>query len=79
MIKLPLSFKTYEQGRLFGAITDPLLSQVFSPSVFILTVSPGFKVDRRFWVSGSIVVLLVGLGCGLAEGRLVRIGQLNNL
>ena len=51
------------------------LSQVFSSSVLILSVSPGFKVDRRFWVSGSIAVLVVeGLGCGLTEGRLVRIG-----
>ena len=32
-------------------------------------VSPGLKVDRPFWVSGSIAVLVVeGLVCGLAEG-----------
>ena len=81
IIKLPFSFRPlYERGRSFGAITDHFLSQVFSSSVLILTVSPGFKVDRRFWVCGSIAVLVVeGLGCGLAEGRLVRIGQLNNL
>ena len=43
-------------------------------------VSPGFKVDRRFWVSGSVAVLVVEvLGCGLAEVRLVRIERLNNL
>ena len=70
----------YEQQQSFVAITDPFLSQVFSLSVFILMVSPGFKIDRWFWVSGSIAVLVVeGLGCGLAEGRLVRIGRLNNL
>ena len=69
----------YEQGRSFGAVTNPFLSQVFSLSVFILMVSPSFKVDRWFWVSGSIAVLVVeGLGCGLAEGRLVQIGWLNN-
>ena len=46
----------------------------------MLTVSPGFKVDRRFWVSSSIAVLVVeGLRCGLAESKLVQIGQLNNL
>ena len=69
----------HEQQRSFGAITDPFLSQVFSLLVFILMASPGFKVDRWFWVSGSIAVLVVeGLGCGLAEGRLVQIGWLNN-
>ena len=47
IIKLPFSFKMlHEQQRSFGAITDPFLSQVFSLSVFILMVSPGFKVDR---------------------------------
>ena len=68
IIKLPFSFKTlYKQGRSFGAITDPFLSQVFSLSTLILTVFPDFKVDRRFWVSGSIAVVVVeGLGCGLA-------------
>ena len=41
---------------------------------------PGFKVDRRFWVSGSIAVLVVeDLVCGSREGKLVRIGRLNNL
>ena len=60
IIKLPLSFKTlYERRRSFGAITDPFLPQFFSSSVLILTVSPGFKVDRRFWVYGSIGVLMV--------------------
>ena len=81
IIKLPFSFKTlYEQGWSFGAITDPFLSQVFSSSVLILTVYPSFKVDRRFWVSGSIAVLVVeGLGCGLTECILMWFGQLNNL
>ena len=76
IIKLPFSFRTlYERGRSFGAIADPFLSQVFSSSVLILTISPGFKVDRRFWVSGSIAVLVVeGLSYGLTKGRLVRIG-----
>ena len=68
------------RGRSFWAITDPLLSQVFSSSVPIPTVSPGFNVDRRFWDSGSVAVLVVeGLNCGLTEGRLVRIGRWNNL
>ena len=59
IIKLPFLFKTlYERGRLFGVITDPFLSQVFSSSVPILTVSLGFKVNRRFWVSASIAVLV---------------------
>ena len=80
IIKLPLFQTLYEGGRSSGAITDPFLSQVFSSSVLIPTASPGFKVDRGFWVSGSIAVLVVeGLGCGLAEGRLVRIRRLNNL
>ena len=80
IIKLPFSFKTlYERGRSFGAITDPFLSQVFSSSVLILA-SPDFKVDRQFWVSGSIAVFVVGdLGCGLTEGRLARIGRLSNV
>ena len=57
----------YKRGQSFGAITDPFLCHVFSLPVLILTVSPGFKVDRRFWVSGSIAVVVVeGLGCGLA-------------
>ena len=81
IIKLPFSFKTlYERGLSFGAITDPFLSQVFSSSVLILTVSPDFKIDRGVWVSGSIAVLVVeSLGCGLIEGGLVRIWRLNNL
>ena len=81
IIKLPLSFKTlYERGRSFGAITDPFLSQAFSSSVLILTVFPGFKIDRRFYVSGSIAVLVVeSLGRGLAEDRLVQIGWLKKL
>ena len=63
-----------------AAITDPFLSQVFSSPVLILTVYPGFKVDRQLWVSGSIALLVVeGLGCGLAEGRFVQIERLNNL
>ena len=38
-------------------------------------VLPDFKVGSRFWVSGSLAVLVVeGLGCGLTEGRLVQIG-----
>ena len=65
----------HERGPSFGLITDPSLSQVFSLLVLILTVFPGFKVDRRFWVSGSIAVLVVeGLSYGLTKGRLVRIG-----
>ena len=49
-------------------------------SVLIFAVPPGFKVDRRFWVSGSIAVLVVeDLVCGSREGKLVRIGRLNNL
>ena len=83
IIKLPFSFKTlYKKVRSFGTITDPVLSQVFSSSVLILTVFPGFKNDRRFLVSGSIAVLVVerlGCGLGLAKGRLMRIGRLNNL
>ena len=81
IIKLPFSFRTlYERGRSFGAITDPFLSQAYASSVLILTVSPGFQVDRRFWLSGSIPALVVkDIGCGLAEVRLVRIGRLNNL
>ena len=90
IIKLPFSFKTScERGWSFGAFghllfggwsTDPFLSQLFSSLVLILMVSPGFKVDRQFWVSGSVAVLVVeGLGCGLTEGTLVRIGELNNL
>ena len=80
IIKLPFSFKTlYERGWSFGEITHSFLSQVFSLSVLILTVSPGFKVDRRFWVSGSIAALVIGLGCALIEGRLMRIGRLNTL
>ena len=83
IIKLLFSFKTlYKKVRSFGTITDPLLSQVFSSSVLILTVFPGFKNDRRFLVSGSIAVLVVerlGCGLGLAKGRLMRAGRLNNL
>ena len=81
IIKLPFSFKTfYERGRSFQAITDPILFQVFFSSVLILTVSPDFKVVSRFWVSRLIAVSVVeGLGYGLTECRLVRIGQLNNL
>ena len=61
-------------------MTDPFLSQVFSLSVLILTVSPSFKVDSQFWVSGSITALVVeDLGCSLTESILGRIGQLNNL
>ena len=73
IIKLPFSFKTlHERGTSFGAISDPFLTQVFSSSVLIVTVSPGFKVDRYFWVSGSIAFLVVeGLSCGLREGRLL--------
>ena len=64
----------YKQGWSFGAITDPFLSQVLSLSVLILTVSPVLRV------SGSIAILAVeDLVCGLAEGRLVQIGWLNNL
>ena len=49
-------------------MTDPFLSQVFSLSVLILTVSPSFKVDSQFWVSGSITALVVeDLGCSLTE------------
>ena len=70
----------YKWGRPLWAIIDPFLSQVFSSSVLILTVYPDFKVGSRFWVSGSWAVLVVeGLSCGLTEGRLVRIGRLNNL
>ena len=70
----------HDRGQSFGAITVPFLPQVFSLPVLILTVSPGFKFDRQFWVSGSIAVLVVeGLGCGLPESRFVRIGWLNNL
>ena len=70
----------YEWGQSCGAITDPFLSQIFSLLILILMVSPGFKVDRQFWVSGSIAIVVVeGLGCGLAEGKLVWIGWLNNL
>ena len=77
IIKLPFSLRTlYERGRSFGAITDPFLFQVFSSSVVILMVSPGFKVYRPFWV---VVLVVEGLGCGLAEGGLVRIRRLNNL
>ena len=81
IIKLLFSFKTlYERGRSFQAITDPILSQVFFSSVLILTVSPDFKVVSRFWVSRLIAVSVVeGLGYGLTDCRLVRIGQLNNL
>ena len=81
IIKLPFSFKTlYERRRWFGAITDPFLSQVFSSSALVLTVTPSFKVDTRFWVSSLIAVLEVeDLGCGLTEGKLVRIGRLKNL
>ena len=68
----------YERGQLFQ--TDPFSSQVFSLSVLIRMVSLGFKVGSRFWVSGSIAVLVVAcLGCGLTEGALVQIGRLNNL
>ena len=76
IIKLPFSFKTlHDRGQSFGAITVPFLPQVFSLPVLILTVSPGFKFDRQFWVSGSIAVLVVeGLGYGLPESRFVRIG-----
>ena len=63
-----------------GQYLQLLLSLVLSSLVFILPVCPGFKFDRRFLVSGSIDVLVVeGLGCGLAERTLVRIGRLNNL
>ena len=81
IIKLLFSFKTlYERGRSFQVITDPILSQVFFSSVLILTVSPDFKVVSRFWVSRLIAVSVVeGLGYGLKDCRLVRIGQLNNL
>ena len=66
----------YERGRSFEAITDSILSQVFSSSVLILTVSPYFKVGSRFWVSGSIPVSAAEvLGCGLTEGTSVRIGR----
>ena len=59
IIKSPFSFKTlYERQRSFGAITDPLLSQVFFLSFLILTVSPGCKVNSWFWVSGSIADLV---------------------
>ena len=69
----------YEWGQSFWAITDPFLYQVFFLSVLILMVLPDFKVGSRFWVSGSLAVLVVeGLGCGLTEGRLVQIGWLNN-
>ena len=41
--------------------------------------SPGFKVDRWFWVSVSFAILVVeGLGRGLTF-RLVRIERLYNL
>ena len=81
IIKLLFLFETlYEQGQSFGAITDLFLSQIFSLSVLILMVSLGFKIDRQFCVSGSIALLVVeGLGCGLAEVRLVQIGRLNNV
>ena len=81
IIKLPFSFKTlYERGRSFGAIIDPFLPQVFSSSVLIFTVSPSFKVGRRFWVFDSIAVLVVeDLGCDFTEGKLVRMERLNNL
>ena len=81
MIELTFLFKMlYERGPSFEAINHPLLSQVFSLLVLILTVSPGFKVCSRFWVSGSIAVSVVeGLGCGFTEGALVRIGRSNNL
>ena len=77
IIKLPFSFRTlYQRGRSFGVITDPFVSQVFSSLGLILTVSPGFKVDRQFWVPGSITVLMVErLHRGLAEDcGFVRLG-----
>ena len=81
IIKLPFLFKTlYKRPRSFREITDPFLPQVFSALVLILTVPPEFKVGSRFWVSGSIDVLVVkGLCCGITGCRLVRIGRLNNL
>ena len=57
------------EGGCLGAIIDAFLSQIFSSSVLILTVSPGFKVDRRFWVFGSFAVLVVE---DLIEGGLIK-------
>ena len=63
-------------------MTDPFLFQVFCSLVLILIVCSGFKVDSRFWVSGSITALVVedlGRDCRLTGSILGRIGQLNNL
>ena len=70
----------YKLRQLFGAVTNPFLSHVFSLLVLILTGSPGFKVDSWFWVSGSIADLVVeGLSYCLTEGALVQTGWLKNL
>ena len=58
---------------------DSFLSQVSSLSVLMLMVSADFKVGSRFWISGSISILVIkGGGCALREGQLNKLWASDN-